>query len=103
MGNTCTTVADSCQCMAKPIQYCNLPPIKINKFIFKKINKIVNHINLSIYFMPPPFWHVIENRILLIEFCLAICSRVIVLSGVGARKIPSPYNQDLLINGHTDG
>ena len=24
MGNTCTPVADSCQCMAKPIQYCKL-------------------------------------------------------------------------------
>ena len=23
MGNTCTPVADSCQCMAEPIQYCN--------------------------------------------------------------------------------
>ena len=22
MGNTCTPVADSCSCMAKPIQYC---------------------------------------------------------------------------------
>ena len=22
MGNTCTPMADSCQCMAKPIQYC---------------------------------------------------------------------------------
>ena len=22
MGNTCTLVVDSCQCMAKPIQYC---------------------------------------------------------------------------------
>ena len=22
MGNTCTPVADSCQCMTKPIQYC---------------------------------------------------------------------------------
>ena len=22
MGNTCTSMADSCQCMAKPIQYC---------------------------------------------------------------------------------
>ena len=27
MGNMCTPVADSCQCMAKPIQYCK----KINK------------------------------------------------------------------------
>ena len=28
MGNTCTPVVDSCQCMAKPIQYCK---VKINK------------------------------------------------------------------------
>ena len=36
MGNTCISVADSCWCMAKPIQYCKEPPIKINKFIYKK-------------------------------------------------------------------
>ena len=24
MGNTCTPVADSCQCIAKPIQYCKV-------------------------------------------------------------------------------
>ena len=24
MGYTCTPVADSCQCMAKPIQYCKV-------------------------------------------------------------------------------
>jgi len=24
MGNTCTPVADSCRCMAKPIQYCKV-------------------------------------------------------------------------------
>jgi len=24
MGNTCTPVADSCQCMAKSIQYCKV-------------------------------------------------------------------------------
>ena len=23
MGNTCTPMADSCQCIAKPLQYCN--------------------------------------------------------------------------------
>ena len=28
MGNTCTPVAESSQCMAKPIQYC-----KVNKLI----------------------------------------------------------------------
>ena len=33
MGNTCKTMADSCQCMAKPLQYCkviSLQLIKIN-------------------------------------------------------------------------
>ena len=28
IGNSCTPVVDSCQCMAKPIQYCK---VKINK------------------------------------------------------------------------
>ena len=28
MGNTCTSMAESCQCMAKPIQYCK---VKINE------------------------------------------------------------------------
>ena len=32
MGNTCTPVVDSYQCMSKPIQYCTWHPIKINKF-----------------------------------------------------------------------
>ena len=27
-GNSCTPVADSCQCMAKPIQYCK---VKLSK------------------------------------------------------------------------
>ena len=30
MGNTCAPMADSCLCMAKPLQYCKV--IKINKF-----------------------------------------------------------------------
>ena len=29
MGNTCTSMADSCQCMAKPIQYCKVKKKKI--------------------------------------------------------------------------
>ena len=28
MGNICTPVADSCQCMAKPIQYCKVKKFK---------------------------------------------------------------------------
>ena len=34
MGNTCTPMVDSCQCMAKPIQYCKV----INLQIKIKIN-----------------------------------------------------------------
>ena len=35
MGNTCTTMADSSQCMAKSIQYCKLK--EINNNFFKKL------------------------------------------------------------------
>ena len=33
MGNTCNPVADSCQCMAKPVQYCKLAS-NYNKYIY---------------------------------------------------------------------
>ena len=36
MGNTCIPVADSCWCMAKPIQYCKVISFQLNKFILKK-------------------------------------------------------------------
>ena len=29
MGNTYTSVADSCQCMAKPIQYCKVISLQL--------------------------------------------------------------------------
>ena len=29
MGNTCTPMADSCQCMAKPIQYCEVISLQL--------------------------------------------------------------------------
>ena len=28
-GDTCIAVADSCQCMAKPIQYCNIISLQL--------------------------------------------------------------------------
>ena len=31
MGNTCTTVVDSCQCMAKPLQYCKVISLQLKK------------------------------------------------------------------------
>ena len=44
IGNSCTPVMDSCQCMAKPILYCKVKFKKNNK-IFKKesIISVVSH------------------------------------------------------------
>ena len=41
MGNTCIPVADSCWCMAKPIQYCKVInlQLKLINLVFKKIFK----------------------------------------------------------------
>ena len=41
MGNTRIPVADSCQCVAKPRQYCKVISLQLNKFILKKENKAV--------------------------------------------------------------
>ena len=30
-GDTCTPMADSCQCMAKPLQYCKLISLQLKK------------------------------------------------------------------------
>ena len=37
MGNTCTPVADSCWCIAKPIHYCKVISLQLNKFILKNV------------------------------------------------------------------
>ena len=47
---TCIPVADSCWCMAKPIQYCKVISLQLNKFILKK----------SIYWYLPSFLHKIS-------------------------------------------
>ena len=37
MGNTCTPVADSCQCMAKPLPNCKVPSLQLkSKSIYIK-------------------------------------------------------------------
>ena len=48
MGNTCTIVADSCQCVAKPIQYC-----KVKKKERKKYKKYIY--TTSKYYFDPEF------------------------------------------------
>ena len=38
MGNTCKSMADSCQCMAKPLQYCKVISLQLIKINEKKDN-----------------------------------------------------------------
>ena len=44
IGNSCTPMADSCQCMAKPIQYCK---VKENLKIKKKEGIITSNLSRS--------------------------------------------------------
>ena len=39
MGNTCTPMADSCECMAKPPQYCKVISLQLKLINFKKKKK----------------------------------------------------------------
>ena len=39
MGDTCTLVADLCQCMANRPQYCKVNSLQLNKLIKKKKKK----------------------------------------------------------------
>ena len=39
MGDTCTPVADPCQCMAKPLQYCKIISLQINLYFKKRHTK----------------------------------------------------------------
>ena len=43
MGNTCKSMADSCQCMTKPLQYCKVISLQIIKINGKKINLEASH------------------------------------------------------------
>ena len=47
LWTTCTPMADSCQCMAKPIQYGKVISLQLNKF--KKEKRKVNKIGTYIY------------------------------------------------------
>ena len=46
MGNTCTPMADSYQCMAKPVQYCKVISLQLNKFLKKKSRIIKTYRNV---------------------------------------------------------
>ena len=56
MGNTCTPVADSCWCMAKPIQYCKVKQIA---FVHNSVHHVdcrrkemTNHSSILTWIIP---------------------------------------------------
>ena len=56
MGNTCTSMVGSCQCMAKPIQYCKVINLQLKETVIFKIiikndhhNKSNNHLSPYIH------------------------------------------------------
>ena len=46
MGNTCISMADSCQCMTKPLQYCKVISLQLIKKKKKKGEiKLLSNLN----------------------------------------------------------
>ena len=43
MGNTCKSMADSCQCMAKPLKYCKVISLQLIKIIGRKKRTLKGH------------------------------------------------------------
>ena len=61
MGNTCISVADTCWCMAKPIQYCKIISLqlkKINLYLKKEMKRIqaqnVDLLKITVKELPEP-------------------------------------------------
>ena len=47
MGNTCAPMVDSCQCMAKPLQYCKAISLLLKYIILKKATWILKKLDES--------------------------------------------------------
>ena len=62
MGNTCTPMVDSCQCMAKPIQYCKVKKFKKKKK--KRIEWLKDRRKKSFYCIPSHAFRILHEAIL---------------------------------------
>ena len=74
MGNTCTPVADSCECMTKPPQYCKVISLQL-KFK-KKWAKDLNRHFYNIYKSPISTWKDAQYHIAaakLLQSCPTLC------------------------------
>ena len=76
MGNTCTPVADSCQCMAKPLQYWKLISLQLNKFILKIISD-VEYLSMWLYFIQCEYNSPLESGFLKVSPVLKPCLGII--------------------------
>ena len=55
LGNTCTPVADSCQCMAKPLQYCKVISLQLNNF-YKRVFSRTSIRKHQFFSVQPSLW-----------------------------------------------
>ena len=51
MGNTCKSMADSCQCMTKPLQYCKVISLQLIKINGKKKRKVRPLLNKMMFYL----------------------------------------------------
>ena len=100
MANTCTPVANSCQCMAKPIQYCKVKKKKKKKERKKRnrlIDWIIGHrwlMSISVPFsllrgaittnLYSPFWVFV---LVIPVLCFSCCLMKIIFSSVKGSKL----------------
>ena len=68
MGNTCKSMADSCQCMAKTTQYCKVISLQLIKINGKKIIKGGHIHQKDLLCQPQPQSEVWEGTALTLEF-----------------------------------
>ena len=66
MGNKCKSMADSCQCMTKPLQYCKVISLQLIKINEKKI-KIKDNSWGEKNVFTTNFYHVFLEISLLVE------------------------------------
>ena len=73
VGNTCTPMADSHWCMAKPMQYCKVISLQLNKFKLKKEEDLLfNKLSrLVITFLPrSKGLSYIYMRLITLHYCI---------------------------------
>ena len=68
IGDTCTPVADSCQCMAKPLQYCKVISLQL-KWIHLFLKNQMHLMDYILNFNIDVFYKIYPQVLNLAQFC----------------------------------